>query len=295
MNAMIAEYLERLRIALHGADRATVQDALSDAGEHLATALAQAVETDPAADPRVAVSRIVEEYGSPEEIAAGYLELERQHVPPLAPGPVRRDRSLPERFFGVIADPRAYASLLYLLLSLVTGCIYFTWAVSGISLSLGFLVMIFGIPFIAFFLISVRALALVEGRIVEALLGVRMPRRPVFVSGDEGWWKRFRALLLDGRTWSTILYFVIMLPLGTLYFCVTITLLAYSLSGIFQPVLQYGFKLPLAQFGGWSFYTPGWLMPVTVVAGLLLLLGTMHVTKGIGRLHGRIARALLVR
>ena len=68
-----------------------------------------------------------------------------------------------------------------MLVSLVTGIMYFTWAVTGLSLSVGLLVLIISLPFIGLFFLSVRGIALVEGRIVEALLGVRMPRRPIFV------------------------------------------------------------------------------------------------------------------
>jgi len=80
----------------------------------------------------------------------------------------------------VLADPRAYTALLYMLLSLATGTLYFTWAVTGISLSLGLAILIIGIPFAILFFASVRGISLVEGRVVEALLGERMPRRPLY-------------------------------------------------------------------------------------------------------------------
>jgi hypothetical protein len=50
----------------------------------------------------------------------------------------------------------------------------------GIAISISFSLFIFGLPIAIFFLYSVRGFALLEGRIVEALLGVRMPRRPLF-------------------------------------------------------------------------------------------------------------------
>ena len=70
--------------------------------------------------------------------------------------------------------------MFYMLLSLATGIFYFTWTVTGVSLSAGLSVLIIGLPFIVLFIGSVRALALVEGRIVEAMLGARMPRRPPY-------------------------------------------------------------------------------------------------------------------
>ena len=38
------------------------------------------------------------------------------------------------RFFGIYLDPRAYTSLFYMLLTLLTGMVYFTFVVAGLSL-----------------------------------------------------------------------------------------------------------------------------------------------------------------
>ena len=45
--------------------------------------------------------------------------------------------SLLGRFFGVAADPRTYGALFYMVLALATGIFYFTWVVTGVSLSAG--------------------------------------------------------------------------------------------------------------------------------------------------------------
>ena len=58
-----------------------------------------------------------------------------------------------------------------------TAIFYFTWVVAGGSLSLSMLVLIIVVPLRVLFQGSVRALAFIEGREVEVLPGVRMPRR----------------------------------------------------------------------------------------------------------------------
>src|SRR5262249_13822613 len=136
-------------------------------------------------------------------------------------------------FFNVISDPRTYGALLYMLLSLATGIFYFTWTITGIALTIGFAILIFGIPFALLFIGSVRVLALVEGRIVEGLLGVRMPRRlPSTVPQEEGILARIRDALTDIRTWSSMFYLLLMLPLGIIYFVIGVTGLSVSLSCI---------------------------------------------------------------
>ena len=42
----------------------------------------------------------------------------------------------------------------------------------------------------------------------------------------------------------------------------------------------------------WS--APVWSLPLLVVAGVLLLFGLLHAVRGIGHLHGLLAKQLLV-
>lgn len=295
MSDMIDGYLEDLRQALRGADPATVRDALADAEEHLRTAFETASRERTGVSPQESAAVIVEEYGAPAEVAEAYRTIEKHSAPALAGRSRRRDGSPLARFFGVLGDPRAYAALLYCLFSMVTGIVYFTWAATGLSLSAGFAVLIIGVPFFGLFLLSVRGLALVEGRLIEALTGIRMPRRPIFERRDAGVWRRFVALARDRRTWLSIAYLVLQMPLGILYFTVSVTFFAVSASFILRPVLEYWFGLPFAQLGGVTYWTPDWFMPVVVVFGLLLLVIGMHLARLVVRLHGRYAKYMLVR
>lgn len=251
-----------------------------------------------------ALSQIIERYGMPEEVATAYREIEHRITPALAQSSYpdepeeaykeKDERPLISRFFGVFADFRAWGAFLYLLFSLLTGILYFTWAVTGISLSAGLMILIIGLPFTGLFILSVRGISLVEGCIVEALLGIRMPRRPQFHRRNMGLWSRFKNLILDKHTWLSIVYMILQLPLGTIYFSVFITLIALSLSGIAIPILQLGFDIPVNINGG-SYYLAGWMLPLVVVAGILLATLTMHLAKYVGHMHGALAKTLLVR
>ena len=85
------------------------------------------------------------------------------------------ERGTAARFFGVIADPRAYGALLYMVLAFATGIFYFTWVVTGLSLSLGLMILIIGIPLALLFLGSVRVLSILEGYLARGLLGAVRP------------------------------------------------------------------------------------------------------------------------
>jgi uncharacterized membrane protein len=314
----IPQYLAQLRVALEGADPAMVQDALYDAEEYLRSELA----AQPGRGEAEVIADVAGSYGAPDEVAEIYRETEvtvnralrtpradttpvlraaaeASGVEPAAPLPVPVQRSLLARFFGVVTDPHTYGVLFYMLLSLATGVFFFTWVVTGLSLSLGLLILIVGIPLTVLFFGSVRGLALLEGRLVEALLGERMPRRPRYTDRSRTWLQRIGDMFTDGRTWLTLLYFVLMLPLGVIYFTLAVTLLSLSLSLIWAPVAAiFSGEIPGVYVDGVNVLpmAASPLVAITVAAaGALLLLLTMHLARGIGKLHGLIAKNLLVR
>ena len=146
------------------------------------------------------LASIVASYGAPEEVADAYRSNEKTIQAALrTPSPRARTSSI-GRFFGVYADPRAYLSVLYMLLALVTGTIYFTFAVTGLSMSIGLAILIIGVPFFLLFVGATRLVALAEGRLVETMLGTRMPRRPVYPDRDAPFLRRIGDMLKDPRT-----------------------------------------------------------------------------------------------
>jgi len=121
-----------------------------------------------------------------------------------------------------------------------------------------------------------------------------MPRRPIFSGKRLGWWGRFKALISQKHTWLSIAYMILKLPLGIIYFVVFIVLISLALSGIALPILEQVFDLQPLVINNVPYYTPVWLLPLTVIAGILLLILTMHLAKVLGRMQGALAKALLV-
>jgi len=281
----VEEYLDALKKEMQGTDNATIQDALVDAEEHLRTAL----ENDPDG-----LSAIIEQYGTPEETAAAYAEVERLTAPALTGSATKKQRSGIGRFFAIYADPRAWGALFYMLIAFVTGIIYFTWAVTGVSLSISLSIFIFGLPVALLFLLSVRGIAWLEGRLVEALLGVRMPRRSLPAPTNAKLLDQIKELVKDKHTWFSLVYMIIQFVLGTTYFVVLVTVFTFSLTGIAIPILQEVFHLPVVQNYDVHYFMPQWGYSITILAGFLLWTAMMHVIKYVGGLHGRFAKFMLI-
>ena len=163
----VEEYLDLLRAELQGADRALVQDALYDAEEHLRAELAQHPEETDA----TMLGRIVASYGAPSEVADAYRSNETRVQAALPTPPPKPTHTTLGRFFGVYSDPRAYLGMAYMLLALATGIFYFTFAVTGLSLSAGFAILIIGIPFFLLFIGTTRVLALAERMRADGVRG----------------------------------------------------------------------------------------------------------------------------
>lgn len=203
-------------------------------------------------------------------------------------------------FFGVVSDPRTYGALLYMLLSLVTGIFYFTWTVAGLSISLSTSILIFGVFIALLFIASIRMLSHVEGRIVEGLLGVRMPRRlPPTTPPDEKIWTQIKEAFSDVRTWTSIAYLLLMLPLGIIYFTLSIVGLALSLGiagGSIYSLITNESHVQMTELPWLDhlFHTaPGLIL--LAVAGILLFFVVLHLARAVGWMHGKIAETLLVR
>ena len=294
----IPEYLEQLRRALAGADPAMIQDALYDAEEYLRSELAE----NPGRSEAEVIAAVASSYGAPDEVADIYRDTEAT-VQTALRSPVPRPRkSLAGRFFGVVADPRTYASLFYMVLALATGVFYFTWVVAGFSTAAGLSITVVGIPLLILFFGSVRVLSLVEGRIVEVMLGERMPRRPLYSARGRSIWQRIGDMFTDPRTWSTLLYMLLMLPLGVAYFTLAVTLLAVGLSFVLAPiavwtgVAEEWFDMhDMVLVGIDGVALQGWELVLMLVAGVLLLFATLHLARLIGRGHGLLAKHLLVK
>ena len=296
----IDDYLHGLRAALVGADPALIQDALYDAEEHLRAEAA----ANPGKSEAELLGHIAATYGAPDEVAAAYRDTEAKVTAALQP-PVSRKVQPPNmlsRFFSVYSDPRAYVSLFFMFLSLVTGCVYFTFAVTGLSLSLGLAILIIGLPVFLAFIGITRVISLGEGRLLEAVSGERMPRRPVHPGAQAGLVARMLEMLKDGRTWTTLIYLLVMLPLGIIYFTTAVTGLALGVSFILVPVAgvaqRLGWWVPWEHEGhirfnpAWLDTPPGWVF--CVVFGVVVLTTLLHAARGIVGVHARTAKALLV-
>ena len=236
---------------------------------------------------------------------------------PDAPGRTAKT-SLASRIpiLGIWIDPRAWGALIYFgAVGFVLSLGYFVWSVTLGALVLGLAPVIIGVPLLVMLLGSARALCLFEGKVVEALLGVRMPRRvqPVEGADSVGFWRRILCWLRDVRSWLSLAYLLgnFFISVGT--FALTITLCAVSVSLVLAgagsllglPVMMVddgGGDSIAIQVLGWRLepnaqgvlQVPAGAAVTMIIFGLCVATATLWLMRGLGWIYGHVVQAIQV-
>ena len=201
-------------------------------------------------------------------------------------------------------EPRTYGTAAYLLLGLPLGILEFVLVVTGLSLGLGLVVTLLGIPVLVATLLLVRALASFERRLAWTLLEAPLPHVRTLPDEPDGvFWARLRNLVLSGRTWRELVFLLLRLPLGIVDFVVVTTLVGLALSGFAVPVtVLAGAESELGDWRIDTFAESLAFVPVSLVfllVGARLVLGWRAVpafvaTSLLGRVEARELKRAVV-
>ncbi len=182
-------------------------------------------------------------------------------------------------FFGVITRRRSYLNLLYLLLGLPLGTLYFTVLVTGFSLGLGLMVLaLIGIPILIGLWYVVNAFMQLERAAAVGLVGVDMPPVDPLPKWPGGLWQHFKDLMGHTPTWKGIVYLLLRFAVGVATFTIAVTLVATSLGMTFAPV--YMWTSDDLTWGSWTF-DPFWWSFLLVPVGIVLTFVSLHVMNAL--------------
>ena len=204
-----------------------------------------------------------------------------------APAPQHRFLT---RYLQVVARPRTWLTVAWLLLGLPIGVATFTFAVTGFSLGLGLAITIVGIPLLVGMLFATRALAALDARLATLMLGTTMRQAPLASHADEpGVMARIGANLKDSLTWRGLLFMLLRMPLGIVTFTFAVTALSIVAALLAAPLTYDRACIELIALRA---DTPAEALACFIV-GVLLLPAALHLLNGVGWVCGQIARVLL--
>lgn len=176
---------------------------------------------------------------------------------------------------------RVWKETLHLLLDLPVGVVGFTVVVTGLSLGLGLLITLLGIPLLAATLLLARLAGGGERARARALLECELvapgplPRHQTVLG-------RLFAPIRDAAAWRATAYFAFMLPVGTLTFTVAVTWWATALGLLTLPAWAWALAHGGPEIGDTGYYwNEPWQLALSSVAGLLLTLAAAPVIHAI--------------
>ena len=182
-------------------------------------------------------------------------------------------------FFGVVARPRSYSNILYLLLGLPLGTLYFTVLVTGFSLGLGLMVLaLIGIPILIGLWYATNAFMQLERAVAVGLVGVDIEPVDPLPAWPGGLWAHFKSLMAHAPTWRGIVYLLLRFVAGVGTFTIAVTLVSTSLAMTFAPV--YMWTSDDLTWGSWTF-DPFWWSFALVPVGFVLTFVSLHAMNAL--------------
>ena len=182
-------------------------------------------------------------------------------------------------FFSVLNEKQTYLNLVYLLFAFPLSIVYITLTITGLSLSLGLLILVAG------FFIFIGTLMMIQGfrwldiqlsRVfLETTIAMNMekPKEPGFSNF-------MRHLFGAGTTWKSLIFYVfIKFPMDAIIWSVTIAFIAVTLELLLAPLLydEFLYNDDFANFL-LRFFGDIYVLPfLGVIWGLI----SLHVIRGL--------------
>lgn len=181
-----------------------------------------------------------------------------------------------ESIFGAPLDPQTYRNLAYLLLSVPVGFVAFLLLTVGASLTLGLSVTLLGPAVFLLALVATLALAWLDARLTDRLLGVDLGG-PSLPSGTEGGVDYVATLVTSRDVWLSPAYLCWRACFGFVGLLLLTTGASLAVGFLVAPLAYGDFLLVNYRVGVWTVDTfPRSLAAAALglFVGLLTLLGT---------------------
>lgn len=198
------------------------------------------------------------------------------------------------RYFGVVANGETYLNLIYLLLAFPLGIVYFVILVTGLSVGFGTLIIWIGIPILLALFAASWGLAMFERTLAILLLREEIPPMARTEEMAESAWERVKAHLRNRVTWTSLLFLFLKFPVATVFFVLTVTVLAVAVGMLIAPLIYQTWNYP-SWFGFWQVDTLGEALILTALSVVLALPISLHIVNFLAFVSGAFARVSLGR
>lgn len=134
-----------------------------------------------------------------------------------------------------------FPNLIYLLLCLPMGILYFVVLVTGFSLGAGLAITLIGLPILATMIIVTYLLGDLERATTSKLLGISIAKPEARPAKDDSIKSILAAQLKNPNFWKELVYLLLKMPLGVIAFSVAIIFVFASVAFILAPLTLHYF------------------------------------------------------
>ena len=168
-----------------------------------------------------------------------------------------------------------FPNLVYLLLALPLGILYFVILVTGYALGAGLIITLVGVPILVTMIFVTYLLGDLDRAMTSKLLGVKIAKPEAIPARDDSARSILVTQLKSLEFWKEFVYLLLKMPLGVITFTVTIVFVSLSLGLIAAPfILTY---VPDARMMLWYGYEIDTMQKAVVTSGVGLGLGVLTV------------------
>ncbi len=183
-----------------------------------------------------------------------------------------------------------FGNLVYLLLAMPLGVVYFTILTVGLSLGAGFSITLIGLPILVSMIFVTYMLGDLERSITSILLGVKIAKPEARPARDNSARAILTAQWKNLAFWKELAYLLLLkLPLGILSFTLAVVFMTIPLALMAAPVLVAFF--PWTDYMVFSSVRVDTMTEALVCLGVGLGLGfvSIYLINGVAWVSGKIA------
>ena len=182
-------------------------------------------------------------------------------------------------FFSVLGEKQTYLNLVYILFAFPLSVFYFTLTITGLSLSLGLLILVAGFFIFIGTLIMVQGFRWLDVQLTRVFLGTTIAIEKE-ASQEPGFSNFIKRLFGVGSTWKSFIYYLLIkFPLDTIIWSVTIAFIAVTLDLLLAPIFynEFWYNDDFTNFLV-SFFGDVYVLPfLGIIWGMI----SLHVIRGL--------------
>lgn len=196
-------------------------------------------------------------------------------------------------FLGAPVAASTWKRTAFALVMLPFGVIGFTFVVTGLSVGLGLIITLLGLPIVWFTLAVSRWLGRGQAAWITTMLDMPIePAGPPVARDPDRWLSRMQAGITDGSAWRAVGYWLLALPLGVLEFTVAVTGWSIALGGVTASAWWWALPDPDFLWEG-NRLDQWWEWAGMLGIGVVFVFVTPWLVRWVTSLDGVVARALL--